>query len=365
MDLFSDYKNRLVLLWAGLLIILLPCFVFAEPTQPTAGVVISIRGEVYERNEKGQTWKQLKAGSELMRSSVFNLRPDSKIKILTESGQMIKLTGAGQVYYSKLLTNRSNESGFLETLKILFSTKERRKIPSVRDLDQAYLEWINLLTRKDPRQIDLEKLFELMALFEELNYKNRILSLSALLTKIYPDNPIYACLKQSLAKDINGKVTWEIILNSEQVTGSKKTIPIQFNDRLQFAYHSELESYLYLFLSSYSLKQSPETVILFPGFDETASYSAGEFGLTARVNPSVGLILPAPHRAYKVDQKKGDEIIWGWSCHEPILDKNSLQNQRRLVEQVIKNHIPLPMDNHNIDPPADCHTFFIQHFKHR
>ena len=353
---------KIIICWITLLV-MPKLTLYAAPY----GTVISVTGQAEIQTQAMSTWKTLFNGATISAGDRIRTRNRSSVRLLNPDGTMLRIAANQQQTYSTDSKKKKfkSEKGVMAFLSELFDHREQKRITAVRALDAAQSSWIQLLQKRRYQGEDLELIFELMAHYQEQDLTNRTAALAAKLYRQYPDNQGFKQIASLALNQQSYTPDWQVlkIVHGKPVViepGSRLTE----GDNLQISYQSARESYYYLFLTTRPDNGQISTMMIYPqSIIHLKTIGTGKY-FSSHQEPGTRLILPSANSAYPMDDTKGTEVFWGWSCCGPVENESAVRAAVEGVEASINKKKGLLKSDISQSSPDVCRGFFTIRFKH-
>ena len=320
-----------------------------------AGTIISVQGEAWVK-VSGEQWEPLHSGRQLQGGDVIKTGAKASVSLLNAKGTFMRIQGEQEQIYGQEEASKS-ESRWKTALKEFFGTRARKRIAATRGLDNEPNQdlWIKTMQQQLTEE-DIESVLELATLYLE-EKPNRTI---ALLWKLQNDFPTHAGIGQLSQQTLQGASPmkpWQI---SKLING--KSSPLQMGETLfqgnslQIHYHSQEESYFYLFFTTQPQNGKMQTFLEHPS------------SLTAMNGRYFEARIPSKEQKsllFSLDEVVGNENVWGWSCPGPVLNAETLEEVIATIQQSLQNKSMLSPSLVSQTAPAMCRSTFALSIKHR
>lgn len=323
------------------------------------GTVLSIRGNV-KMNVDGN-WGPLKRGDRIFNGVEVLVEKRSLMRILTPKGKLIKLPEGKSVVNFIKDGKKEDISKFVGEF---FSARSRTRLNAVRSgLDDLQQDWISLLN-SDRMELDkVESVLELSAAYRHIT-KSRSDFIIWKLYDLFTENRGFQALSLHTFEGYTHPGKWKAFVKSKSSKRPIKSVDTVYSgNMLSFEFSSNVESYVYMFLTTKNISGKINTFRMFPNSDDLLELNNGDH-FVSRVGPDSLLKLPASGDGFEVDDNKGMEYIWACAC-PGALSLRSVEQAKIEVEKFLsKRGSILDVDKLKSILPEVCGVMFAANLRH-
>jgi hypothetical protein len=329
--------------------------------------VVYLAGKGFRKSAQGE-WEALRPGERLPADAVVRTEPGGSLGLIASDGRVIRVAGGRE---QAVLTPDAGASpaSALDALSELFADARRARLakpPAGKNetaptaearLAQFYQsEWEDLMHYPRVASFDLSRALETVSYYGGRPRQNRAIALLLKIAADLPDSPGLSALAQSAARSYGKPAALTLLhhaAGSSRETRSGEML--RSGDQLQIRFHSDSESYLYLYLRSIPDHGAPVTARLFP--------APGNEG--AAIPPGAGVALPAFDDTYVLDDAIGQEFFWAWVCAAPLDDRELERTAVELVTNRVTSAEAFGDELPRNAAPQGCLQTFVFALDHR
>jgi len=334
------------------------------------GVVISVSGRATVRSEVNPIWQPLIPGQEISEGTDIKTFNKTLVRILNSDKTLTVIREEETIRYTAKSTREATADhgrNLDQFLREYFSAKDRRRMPSVRDLNAIQSVWMTFiaLEKKSKSATTIETGFELMSVYNETGKENRVVAIATKLEQLFPNIRLNSLFERDLKINRLAQNRWKLYVAKD---GVRRELPedqrLIEGEEIQIFYQSAKESYFYQFLTSCSENGDVKTNLLYPSHisrkikeNETRHYQSKRVAN----NP---LFLPSKNKTFILDDQKGIEYFWGWSCFGPVTDDKTLEIAISTIEKRLNNTCLLSHGEIITVTPGFCPASFFKKVIH-
>ncbi|MBF0289658.1 MAG: hypothetical protein HQM14_17740 [SAR324 cluster bacterium] len=331
------------------------------------GTVISVIGQASAKSDAQGQWQQLKNGHKISEGDVIKTSKKASVRLLNPNGSMMRITGGQeQVYRIKKITKKKKRA-FSSFVKSFFGNRDRRRIAAVRKFgsDPKQPIWIELMGKEQLSADDLELVIELAGTYQEQEKSNRSAALMWKLKEDFPEQLGFHILTKDVMEAHQQTVSWHVFKRIQgDISPAMPGDVLTENNGLQIQYQSDKESFYYLFLTTSPQDGELDTELLQPTKIGRKKELKDTQWFESRVSPNTPLTLP-PDNFFALDNTKGKEYLWGWSCMGPVTQSAIIKKSIAEFEKLLRENPVFSKEQLVQITPEVCKDVFMLNIEHQ